>query len=214
MDGDVNKVYRELGSKTVLLHSIETFTESGITDELVLVYNEEDKSQLERKIISEIGDEISVRTVVGGEKRQDSSLAGLRELDSDYVFVHDGARPNFTSRLTEKLLQATIEHRAAFPGIRPVDTIRKKEDGFAGPTVDRDGLVRVQTPQCFERKLVLEALHESVKEGKYYSDDSGAVMDHWGIDPRIVTGDRENVKLTTEKDMKLAELLFARHPSK
>ncbi len=210
MDGDLNKVYRELGNKTVLQHSIETFTDSGITDDLVLVYNGADKAQLERKVIPEIGSEASVSTVVGGEKRQDSSLAGLRELKSDYVFVHDGARPNFTSQLTEKLLQASIEYRAAFPGIRPVDTIRKRKNGFAGSTVDRDGLVRVQTPQCFERELVLEALQESVEVGKYYSDDSGAVMEYWDIDPKIVTGDRENVKLTTEKDMKFAELLFTR----
>lgn len=209
MGGEVNKVCRKVGGKPVLLHSIDTFTSSGITDELVLVYNDEDKRKLERDVVSGIKDEVSVKTVIGGAKRQDSSLAGLRNLQTDYVFVHDGARPNFSRQLVENLLGAAFEFRAAFPGVKPVDTVRKNKNGFAGPTVDRDELVRVQTPQCFERGLVLEAIEEAVNGGKYYSDDSGAVMEYWDLQPRVVSGERKNVKLTTEKDMKFMELLLA-----
>jgi len=208
MDGRVNKVYRKLGGRTVLFHSIGKFLVSGIADELVLVYNKTDRTVLEERIIPEISNEVTVKTVPGGEKRQDSSLAGLRRLETEYAMIHDGARPNFSPGLVEELLEAAAEHGAAFPGVKPVDTIRKNRDGFAGETVDREKLVRVQTPQCFKRELVLKALEEFSSKKKYYSDDAGAFMDYWDRDPKIVQGERENLKLTTDRDMKYAELLF------
>lgn len=208
MGGKVNKVYRNLGGRPVLCHSINRFVSSGVTDELVLVYNEIDSTLLKDTVIPEIRDDVAVETVQGGEQRQDSSLAGLRGLGTEYALIHDGARPNFSSGLVEELLEAAAEHGAAFPGVKPVDTIRKDRGGFAGETVDREELVRVQTPQCFKRDLVLEALEELSQDEKYYSDDAGAVMDYWDIEPKIVQGERENVKLTTDKDMKYAELLF------
>lgn len=208
MGGEVNKVYRNLSGRPVLCHSINRFVNSGVMDELVLVYNEIDSNLLKDTVIPEIKDDVSVETVQGGEKRQDSSLAGLRGLGTEYALIHDGARPNFSSDLVEELLEAAAEHGAAFPGVKPVDTIRKDTGGFAGETVDRDELVRVQTPQCFRRELVIEALEELSRDEKYYSDDAGAVMDYWNVEPKIVQGERENLKLTTDKDMKYAELLF------
>jgi 2-C-methyl-D-erythritol 4-phosphate cytidylyltransferase len=208
MGGGVNKVYRDLDGSPVLYHSINSFIASGITDELVLVYNEMDKTVLEDTVIPELQERMTVETVQGGEKRQDSSLAGLRSLGTEYALIHDGARPNFSNSLVEKLLGAAVEHGAAFPGVKPVDTIRRSKNGFAGATVNREELVRVQTPQCFKSDLVLKALEEFSRDGKYYSDDAGAVMDYWGIDPKIVEGERENLKLTTNRDMKYAELLF------
>jgi len=208
MVGSVNKVYRKLGGRPVLLHSIDKFLAPSIADELVLVYNETDRVLLEDRVIPNISDEVTVETVSGGEKRQDSSLAGLRCLETEYAMIHDGARPNFSPGLVEELLEAAAEHGAAFPGVKPVDTIRKNRAGFAGETVDREKLVRVQTPQCFKRGLVLEALEEFSLEKKYYSDDAGAFMDYWDKNPKIVEGERENLKLTTVRDMKYAELLF------
>lgn len=208
MSGKVNKVYRKLGGRPVLSHSIGKFLTSGIADELVLVYNERDRAVLEDRVIPGINNEVRLETVTGGKRRQDSSLSGLRCLGTEYVLIHDGARPNFSSDLVEELLEGAAEHGAAFPGVKPVDTIRKNKDGFAGKTVDREKLVRVQTPQCFKRELVLEALEEFSRDKKYYSDDAGAFMDYWDMNPKIVQGERENLKLTTDRDMKYAELLF------
>jgi 2-C-methyl-D-erythritol 4-phosphate cytidylyltransferase len=92
--------------------------------------------------------------------------------------------------------------------VKPVDTIRANEGGFAGRTVDRDGLVRVQTPQCFERELIVRALERAETAERYFTDDAGAVMETEGVTPRIVEGERENVKITTELDAELVELLL------
>lgn len=209
MTGRVNKVYQEVLGSPVLSYSISTFIDTEAVDKFVLVFNEKDKEILESRVLSTAEVDVPIETVPGGERRQDSSRAGLEYLDTDYVFVHDGARPYFSSQLVENLLEAAVEHRAAFPGVKPVDTIRENKEGFAGPTVARDKLVRVQTPQCFERDLVFEAIDESVKQSEYYSDDAAAVMKYANLKPRVVRGERGNIKLTTEEDIKFVELLLA-----
>ncbi len=208
MNGRINKVYREIRGEPVLSYSIKTFLNSGTVDDIVLVFNEEDRSLMEERILNEFQPDGTVKLVPGGEKRQDSSWAGLKALDTDYVFIHDGARPNFSTGLVSDLLQATLEQKAAFPGVKPVDTIREIDGKLAGKTVDRDKLVKVQTPQCFKRSLLGEALEDASEEGSYFTDDAGAVMALGGVEPIIVSGEKGNVKLTTDKDMKLIKFLL------
>ncbi|MFB6214522.1 MAG: 2-C-methyl-D-erythritol 4-phosphate cytidylyltransferase [Candidatus Bipolaricaulia bacterium] len=212
MGQDINKVYREILGKPVLTHSIENFLGSEIVDEVVLVFNEEEEGLLEEKALGCLDHDLSgitVRRVPGGEKRQDSSRVGVRASESDYVCIHDGARPNFSSDLIVKLLDATVEHGAAFPGVKPVDTIRANNQGYAGSTIDRDRYVKVQTPQCFKKGLHLDAINEAVESGRYFTDDAGMVMELGGVRPRVVEGERSNVKITTAKDTRLIEVLMS-----
>ncbi|MBS3787133.1 2-C-methyl-D-erythritol 4-phosphate cytidylyltransferase [Candidatus Bipolaricaulota bacterium] len=211
MGQGVNKVYREILGKPVLTHTIESFLEAGILDELVLVFNEEEEDLIRENTLDSLDHDLSdlkVKCVPGGERRQDSSWAGVSASEMSYVCIHDGARPNFSPDLTVRLLDATIDHGAAFPGIKPVDTIRAKNRGYAGQTVDRNSLVRVQTPQCFEKKLVLDAITEAVENDRYFSDDAGIVMEIGGVKPRVVEGERANVKITTPEDIRLIEILM------
>lgn len=212
MGEGVNKVYKEILGKPVLTHSIETFLGSEIVDEVILVFNEEEEGLLEEKALGSLDHDLSdirVRRVPGGEKRQDSSRAGVRASETDYVCIHDGARPNFSSDLIVKLLDATVEHGAAFPGVKPVDTIRANNQGYAGTTIDRDRHVKVQTPQCFKKDLHLDAINEAVETGRYFTDDAGIVMELGGVRPRVVEGERSNVKITTARDTRLIEVLMS-----
>lgn len=211
MGEGVNKVYREILGKSVLTHSVEGFIASGIVDELVFVYNEEEEKLLREKVLRPLGEKLSdtiVNFVSGGERRQDSSRAGVMAAESDYVCIHDGARPNFSSDLIFNLMDATVEHGAAFPGVKPVDTIRANDQGYAGSTIDRDRHVKVQTPQCFKKDLHLDAIEEAVESDRYFTDDAGIVMEMGGVRPRVVKGERSNVKITTAQDTRLIEVLM------
>lgn len=206
-----NKVYREVLGKPVLTHSIEAFLGPGVVDEIVIVYGEGEKKLLERSALAQLDydlSKISVKCVSGGERRQDSSRAGVKVSETDYVFVHDGARPNFSSDLIFRLLEAAVECGAAFPGIKPVDTIRINNRGRAGETVDREKLVKVQTPQCFKGKLLLEALDQALEGNRYFTDDAGVVMEYVGVRPSVVNGEKANVKITTGDDERLIEALM------
>lgn len=212
MGQGLNKVYREIHGKTVLTHSVETFLRSEVVDEVVLVFNEEEEGLLEEKVLDPLDHNLSgitVRRVPGGEKRQDSSRAGVRASKTDYVCIHDGARPNFSADLIVKLLDATVDHGAAFPGVKPVDTIRANNQGYAGTTIDRDRHVKVQTPQCFKKDLHLDAINEAVENNRYFTDDAGIVMELGGVRPRVVEGERSNVKITTAQDTRLIEVLMS-----
>lgn len=211
MGRGVNKVYREILGKPVLTYSIESFLESGIVDEVVLVFNEGEESLLDERALGSLDYDLSdlkVKCVPGGERRQDSSRAGVSASETNYVCIHDGARPNFSPDLIVRLLDATIEHGAAFPGIKPVDTIRANDQGYAGRTIDRNSYVRVQTPQCFEKELLLDAIAEAVESNRYFTDDAGIVMELGGVKPRVVEGDRTNLKITTPEDTRLIEVLM------
>lgn len=212
MGNGVNKVYREVLDRPVLVHSINSFIGSGIVDEIVVVFNEGEESLLRGRVLEPLEEELtglSVKCVEGGEKRQGSSRAGLEVSDSVYVCIHDGARPNFSSDLIVRLLEATVEHGAAFPGIKPVDTIRADDDGFAGETVDRNSHVKVQTPQCFKRELLLDAIYEAEERNRYFTDDAGVVMALDRVKPKIVQGERGNMKLTTPEDVQLIKVLMS-----
>ncbi|MFP3952611.1 MAG: 2-C-methyl-D-erythritol 4-phosphate cytidylyltransferase [Candidatus Bipolaricaulota bacterium] len=204
-DGRVNKVYRELAGSAVLNHSLTCFVESGIIDQLVVVFNGNDAELLRERVVEGFNCEVPLEAVPGGERRQDSSWAGLNKVDTNYVFVHDGARPNFSFRLLKDLLDKAISCGASYPGLKPVDTVRRLEGGFSGETVDRDKLVRVQTPQCFEYDLLYDAIEKSIEEGNYYTDDAGAVMNVAKVKPAVVPGERGNIKLTTNEDFAVVE---------
>lgn len=204
-DGGVNKVYRQLAGKPVLIYSLDRFIGSSFVDRFVLVYNEDDEGTLRDEVSDEIIGDYPITCVPGGERRQDSSWEGLRQLETDYVFVHDGARPNFSVDLVQNLLKTAVEYGASYPGLKPVDTIRRLKDGFSGQTVDRDSLVRVQTPQCFKRGLLVEAIGKSLEVGEYYTDDAGAVLSTEAAKPRVVPGERGNIKLTTDADFAIIE---------
>jgi len=212
MGQGINKVYKEVMGKPVLAHSVDSFCRPGITDEIVLVYNEKEESLLKERVLEPLEDNfssLSVKCVPGGERRQDSSRVGLEVSESEYVCIHDGARPNFGSDLIVNLLDAAIDYGAAFPGVKPVDTIRASDQGFAGSTIDRNRYVKVQTPQCFERNLLLEAMAEAIKRELYFTDDAGIVLEVGDTRPKIVEGKRGNLKITTPEDARLIEVLMS-----
>ncbi len=188
-----------------MTHSLTRFADSGLVDRLVVVFNRGDADLLQERVIESFDSDTPLDTVTGGERRQDSSWAGLNLIETDYVFIHDGARPNFSVDLLVDLLEEAVFSRASYPGLKPVDTIRRLERGFSGETVDRDALVRVQTPQCFEYDLLYEAIGKSLEEGEYYTDDAGAVMSVEKVKPAVVPGERGNIKLTTNEDFSIIE---------
>ena len=213
MGQGLNKVYKDLRGKPVLRYSIDTFLESGLVDEIVIVFNDNEVQILEEKVLGPLSHDladrdIALKCVPGGSRRQDSSRKGVEASDVDYVCIHDGARPNFSSELVVELLRSAVEYGAAFPGIKPVDTIRENDNGFAGETVDRDRLVKVQTPQCIERTLLLDSIEEAGNRGLYFTDDAGIVMEVANAKPRVIEGERGNVKMTNPLDARMIEVLM------
>ena len=139
----------------------------------------------------------------------ESALAGVSAVsaDSDWIAVHDGARPFVTEDLIQRTLEAAIQYYAAVPVVKSTDTLKLiREDGFVSGTVDRNAVVRVQTPQIFSADLLKGALSDAVSKGLLYTDDSAAV-ERMGIQVCTVAGSEDNIKLTRPLDLEIAKMI-------
>lgn len=144
-----------------------------------------------------------ITLVEGGNTRQKSVYNGLKAITkkTDYVLIHDGARPFVTSELIVKTLEAAVEYGASVPGITPTDTQKEIDDkGFITRHLQRNMLTAVQTPQCFELKKLLQAHKKATTEEKEYTDDT----EIWGTycgNVKVVQGDVNNIKITYPSDL-------------
>jgi 2-C-methyl-D-erythritol 4-phosphate cytidylyltransferase len=197
-----NKVFLEIGCRPLLAYTISAFDCCRQVDELVLVI-----ARGEQEITSSLIKDISkpLTTVYGGKRRQDSSLAGVRAARGEIVLIHDGARPFVSTDMISRLIVETGKHGACVPALPVKDTIRigKLDAPMSTETVDRAQLLRMQTPQGFNRKLILEALLQVSSE---ITDDAAAVMQA-GLPVWTIMGQETNIKVTTKTDLLLAEKL-------
>jgi 2-C-methyl-D-erythritol 4-phosphate cytidylyltransferase len=145
--------------------------------------------------------------VTGGAHRSQSVLAALRAAEGDPVIVHDAARPLATPRLFRAALDALVEYGCdAVIAAAPVtDTIKEARDGEVVRTLDRSALWSVQTPQVFRRAALERALAAPEDVLAAATDDAWLVERGGGV-VRIVAAPRENMKITTPGDLRVAEL--------
>ena len=148
------------------------------------------------------------RMVFGGDSRQASVFEGLRALpeDAEYVLVHDGARALLTPDVVLRVLNAAKARGAAAAAVPLTDTLKKADsEGRVEGTIPRDGLFRMQTPQGFRTKLLLDA-HRSVRS---LCTDDAALLEQAGRPVFLVPGSPINIKLTTPEDVQMAQSLIA-----
>src|SRR5690606_3542704 len=144
-----------------------------------------------------------IRVVPGGSTRRQSVRAGLTALGTDphFVAIHDGARPQVTAALLERLTGAAYEHGAAIPVLPPADTVKKVGDsGLVVETLPREAVRLVQTPQVFRTELALQAHARAAADGFEGTDDA-ALVERLGIPVHTVPGDPGNLKVTTPEDL-------------
>jgi 2-C-methyl-D-erythritol 4-phosphate cytidylyltransferase len=144
--------------------------------------------------------------VAGGSTRTGSVRAGLVAVpgEADVIVVHDGARPLASADLFRSVVDAvTTGAAAAVPGLALTDTVKQVSDDVVVSTLDRRGLVTVQTPQAFRA----EVLRRVVEAGGDATDDAGLVEAE-GATVRVVNGDPRNLKVTTPEDLDMVRALI------
>jgi 2-C-methyl-D-erythritol 4-phosphate cytidylyltransferase len=194
-----NKAFVSLLGRPLLSYALAAFSRSRQVDEVLLVVarGEEEEAREVAKGMA--------RVVAGGERRQDSALAGVEASRGRIVLVHDAARPFPSEALLRRVIEGTLEHQACVPVVDITDTLRYREAGgtLRPGTIDREGLLRMQTPQGFERDLYWRHLREA--KGALL-DDAEAVLS-CGVPIATVPGEAMNLKVTTQDDLALAEVI-------
>ena len=197
----------DLCGRPVLAWCLETFAQSPLVDDVIVACEADEVAaceQLARRLCA-----AKLRAVVrGGERRQDSVLAGLRSAPpgTEFVIVHDGARPFVTGSMIERVLAAARKSGASIVGVAVKDTIKQiGEGGTVMRTIPREQLAAAQTPQAFAFDVLYKAYTAAEAEGFVGTDD--AMLVEWAAAAQviIVEGSNENLKITTPADLMLAE---------
>lgn len=208
MHSKVQKQFLEIGQKPIVYYSLHCFQECPRIQEIILVTSKEMIPYCEKEIVEKYGFGKVTRIVEGGKERYDSVYAGLKACkDTDFVFIHDGARPFITVEMVERGYQAVVKTGACVLGMPSKDTVKlADEEGYIKETPDRKIVWNVQTPQIFSYKLICTA-YESIqqKDMSNVTDDAMVVEQETGTRILLVEGSYQNIKITTPEDLAVAE---------
>ena len=209
LGGDVPKALRTVGGVPLVARSVRRMAEGGCHEAVVVI-----ASGLEEEFARALADApIPVRLAVGGAERPDSVAAGLavlgeREPVARIVLVHDAARALVPAEVVASVIEAVRRGAVAVVPVVPVvDSLRQLT--HAGSVVaDRTLFRAVQTPQGFDRSVLVVA-HEAVREFGVAVTDDAAACEFLGHEVVLVAGSRDSFKVTEPLDLALAEALVA-----
>ncbi len=212
--GDIPKQFRQLGGKTVLCHSIDTFTrycrQTGVSGEIIIVLSQAGKEFWNEHESSAYP---GVAIVPGGATRAESVSNAIDTIkdfsEEDIIMVHDGARPLISCNLLRRLSDAvTGGCRAVVPALAPTDSLMEKTDGSGAMPVDRSRFLAVQTPQAFKAEVLKKSYASQKEDIARMTDDASVVFAATFTPIEYIEGEVSNIKVTNPADLPLAEILL------
>lgn len=205
-----DKLLADLSGIPVLARTLMAFQNAEAVSEIVVAARE-DAVERVRALCDRYKITKAAAVVPGGQTRLLSSLNGCLAADKSagILAIHDGARPLVTEDIIRDTIWAAHLHQAAVPAMPVRDTIKLAYDRVVTATPERSALYAVQTPQCFQRDLILGALSRAAEEAPEITDDCAAV-ERLGGKIWLTDGSEENLKITTPLDLATAELILRR----
>ena len=204
------KQFKLLSGRPLFFHTLKLFLQSDYIDEIIVAVPSANVDSAHRDVLSMAAGK-PVKVVSGGPRRQDSVKNGINVSDSDstLVCIHDAARPFVTEELIQRSIAACEYADGAVVAIPSKDTVKFSENGLIKETLDREKIWLAQTPQCFHKNKLLEALYYAETENLTGTDES-ALMEAMGFSIKLVDGDSNNFKITTKDDWIRAEIVAVR----
>ena len=211
MNSKVQKQFLELGGKPLLYYSLKCFQYSGMIRDIILVTGAESVPFCKEEIVEKYGLTKVTKVIPGGKERYDSVYQGLLSCqDTEYVLIHDGARPFVTEEIIQRGVQGAEKTGACVIGMPSKDTVKIADiQGYVAETPDRSTVWTIQTPQIFEYRLIREA-HEKIRcrDMSAITDDAMVVEQETGVKVALVEGSYKNIKITTPEDLDIAEIFL------
>ena len=206
MGSDIPKQFLPIGGKPVLMRTIERFREYSPNLQIILVLPKAQQDYWQQ-LCKEYDFKVEYQLADGGETRFHSVQNGLALIPNDaegVVGVHDGVRPFPSIEVIRNCYETARTQKAVIPVIPVVETVRHLK-GDTSVTVPRNDYRLVQTPQTFDIQLLKAANRQPYNDG--FTDDA-SVVEAFGFDITLVEGNRENIKITTPYDLRIAEVLI------
>lgn len=204
MGSELPKQFLPIGGKPVLMHTLEAFHRFDSAIDLILVLPEEQQGYW-KQLCEKHRFTIRHLIVNGGETRFHSVKNGLALVSGGgLVGVHDGVRPFVSQEVIRRCYDRAATEKAVIPVVDVVETVRQVTES-GSRTVNRDDYKLVQTPQVFDADLLRRAYAQDFKP--FFTDDA-SVVEAMGVPVYLVEGNRENIKITTPFDLKIATALL------
>lgn len=202
MQSDVPKQYLKILDRTIIEHTIERLIQHPKINHVVVALHPDDDVFHTLSIANSDW----LTCVVGGDNRCDSVLNGLEVCQSEWVLVHDAARPCVRIGDIEKLLALANTHAGGILARKATDTMKRAlpQSTTVDKTEDRSSLWHALTPQFFPTRLLRDALRACAKEGLTVTDEASAI-EQTGGEVNLVEGAIDNIKVTLPLDLALAE---------
>ncbi len=215
-DSVADKALARLGNRPLFDHSLQAFEKHRQTDGYLVVYRDQDqRGRLEGRMAG-----LTKRPMIwvqGGRERWESVYNALLALpgETEYVFIHDCARPLIHPDQLKELYRTVVEDKASCLAHRMVNTVKQATKPSSGTrrlklkNLDRNNLWEMETPQAFAADLIRQCYSEAKKIGLQATDDMATVI-QCGHRVTLVENPRPNPKITFPQDLSLAELLLKR----
>lgn len=209
LDRRLRKAFVAINGAPLIVHTLRVFERAPVISSVVVVAHPDDGARM-RRLLRRAGVRKVTAVVAGGASRAESVARGVAALPAAvrWVVVHDGARPCLSADVLAQAVRAATRAGAvacALPASLTVKAVDKKEQ--VRLTLDRDALRFVQTPQVFRRDWFVDALRRVNGALAQFPDDV-AILEQAGYPVRLIAGDPWNIKVTTRKDLVLAEAIL------
>ena len=199
----LNKILLKINAKPVIEYSLDFFKNDINCVDIMLVVSNVDYDYFLNNFNGE-----KIKIILGGLTRRDSVRLSLSSAVSNHVLIHDGARPFIKKEFVDKILIKLENNDSVTLGVKVKETIQEIDRNRVVKTLNRDKLIITQTPQGFNKSLLIKAHDMALRKGYYGTDDTVLLEEFLDIKAVFVPGDYRNIKLTTEEDIKLLEVIL------
>lgn len=205
MGGSLPKQFLPIQGRPLLFYTIERFHQYDPHIEILLTLPEDWRSYWEN-LCEEFSFSIPHRVISGGKERYHSIQLALTHSTGNLVGVHDGVRPFVSVETINRCYQTASELGSAVPVMPVKESLRKLTDETLSVSVERSAFRSVQTPQVFERNILVSAyerkFHDAITDDASLAEENGTTI-------YLVEGNEENIKITTPLDMAFCEFLLS-----
>ena len=189
-----NKVFYKMeNGRTVFENACAPFIEDDDCQKIIVVIAKDE--------IKDVFKHEKLVFVDNGKERFNSVYNGLKACDSEYVMIHDGARPYITKEDIANLKDCLKNEDACMLALKAKDTIKEVVDGYIVKTLNRDQIYMAQTPQCFKLDIIKDAYQRGERDNAVFTDDASVLERYYDTKIKMVNSTTNNNKITFISDI-------------
>jgi len=214
MQTRIKKPYLTLKDRPLLCYALEILDRVPAIEKIIVPVGPEEEDRCRTSVLGRLSMNTPVTVISGGKTRQASVRNALDHVStsSAFVLIHDGARPFITLEMVETSLREASEKLAVTFGVPVKDTITmvSRDDRRILKPLDRNSLYRIQTPQTFDREIIIDAHKKAFQDGFEGTDDA-SLVERLGFPVTVISGRYRNIKITTLEDLAVAEAFLQKN---